>query len=152
MRLQSKRLGVQIPPGTTFLSSAWDVFWLCLFVFWSSFWLCFVFRRRYPRTLSLFTASVSGLAVHLSSSRSLPPPTLPDLLPFHASLSWFRFYFLFGASLCLCEAEKLDKGRGMCEPATSWRSSERLLLCSGELTRFCCCCCCCCSSSSSSLP
>ncbi len=65
-----------------------------------------------------------------------PRPTLPDLLPSHSSLFWFRFSFLFGSSLCLCEAEKLEKGRGTCELATSWRSSDRLLLCSALVSWF----------------
>ncbi len=122
-------------PGPTFLNSASG-----------GFWLCFVFRRGFPRTLSLFAAAFpASLCTSLLLARY--PPTLPDLLPFHSSLFWFRFSFLFGSSLCLCEAEKLENGRGMCEPATSWRSAERLLLCFGELIRFCCFCCCCCSSS-----
>ncbi len=77
------------------------------------------FRRR----LCLSVASVSAIAaVHLSSSRSLSPdystrrpPTLP-LLSFEVEFFFFFFSLgvcLFGSSLGLSEAEKLEKRRGI---------------------------------------
>jgi hypothetical protein len=135
MRLESKWLEVQIPPGTTFLRSCWgtrawlEIFVCILVVFLGRF--CFSegswgFRPAFPP---------SQLCTFLHPAR-YPPTTPPaDLLPFHSCL----FFFLWGSvilvllSVCLrLRSWKREEEFGMRQPATSW-SFERLLFCSALL-------------------